>query len=215
MSGITIEDVIESAKKSYIEYFIPVRFFKVNNDYMLDEKNEYVCIEVFFNKYKGLLFKVLPIETWIGRINTLNKNHDGTEYRLDSIVNAKNIIDEVDFNIWQSLWKTKFNKKRELTEEEREDIVMSYFNQPVYVVLEGDICGSYVHNEVYPVFATKNVYHKRHERMRFFFSINNCKYCEYYRKTKYSKECVNVISNHYGDLDEEIKECIDFKELEE
>lgn len=214
MEGITVRDVMESSNKSYIDKHTPIRFFRSEQDYFLDEEGtEYICSDVsfgttrsngwfFFDEPNALLFELMPIDKWIEYITYVQPKN--TKYGLYSIVNVANIVEKVDFMIWHKILETEKEKKRNLTEEENIAIVTSYFDLPV-------LCKIKREDSYYPVFATKNVYREANERMRFFFCINDCVHCEYYREKKDYNECVNVISNNYG-ITEALKSCQDFKE---
>lgn len=135
-----------------------------------------------------------------------NKKRDGTDYSLFNIVNANNIVEKIDHHIWEAIWKAEFKKGEHLTEEENSAIVRHFFDIPIYCVLDNFYSND---ADYYPIFATKNVYQKTNERMRFFFTIKDCKHCEYCR----NGECVNVESDNYG-FSSNKEECDNFVEIE-
>ena len=202
---IKIEHVMEAANKSYIlkNRHAPIRFYKSKNEFYIGGGEEYIVKDVLLRD-GTLRFGLYPIDKWVEDMQHCNKEKDDTDYALYSIVNSDNIVQIVDFEIWESIWKAKYKKQQYLTEEETNAIVDKYYNMPV-VCTFGDVYDRDA--EYYPVYNTCNVYNQTNERMRFFFTIRDCKHCEYCKDDR----CVNVMSDHFDYIANRDK-CKDFVE---
>lgn len=201
MEELKLKEVMECMHKSYIykSRFIPIRFYKTPNRYSLSQENEYICNEVMLDR-EGLKFSIAPFSRVLERIKSSQKYTDN--YELGQIVNAYNVLQIIDNNIFKDFYTMEVEKGTYDNKERRKILKEKYYDLPVLYTLDDIYDGDYK-----PVTATKNAYHEREEKMRFYFCIDDCEHCQYW-----NNECNNIMSDRYG-MTDIINGCHDCKEI--